>query len=366
MQNDMLAKLVDSTHRDWDSKIPSILSAYRTAKNESTGFSPFYIIYGRDPVLPVDTLLSPKYRYQREEYVPTMLENMHKAHHHVQYNLAMSHERNKLYYDRKAKPVKIRVGDMVYFRDPSDAAQSSKLTSHWKPFYRVIKALSEVTFVIKNQLSGYTKVVNAQNLRLANSETEWKNISDEPSHIDSKYQEKYKSYIPIRVQPPRRSKYSAVDDDDLSSSERDSEQVSDSAPTPSSAPQVRDRPSSSSPHERSESPPFPNVADFPDLPVSDSDQFSSDDEVPLSELQKRWKRKKEVEIEENLPLSELLKRSLRKNSRNQPKLRGFLSKDRAPFQILPFHLIWKHNPHMENSVDMSCQIWNRISLIWTD
>ena len=307
VQNDMLAKLVDSAHRDWDSKIPSILSAYRTAKNESTGFSPFYIIYGRDPVLPVDTLLSPKYRYQGEEYVPTMLENTHKAHHHVQYNLARSHERNKFYYDRKAKPVQIRVGDMVYFRDPSDAAQSSKLTSHWKPFYRVIKALSEVTFVIKNQLSGYTKVVNAQNLRLANSETEWKNISDEPSHIDSKYQEKYKSYIPIRVQPPRRSKYSAVDDDDLSSSERDSEQVSGSAPTPSSAPQVSDRPSSS-PNERSESPPFPNVTDFPDLPVSDSDQFSSDDEVPLSELQKRWKRKREVEIEENLPLSEIAKK----------------------------------------------------------
>ena len=167
--------------------IPSTLSAYRTAKNESTGFSPFYIIYGRDPVLPVDTLPSSKYRYQGKEYVPTMLENMRKAHHHVQYTLAMSHERNKFYYDGKAKPVQIRVGDMVYFRDPSDAAQSSKLTSHWKPFYRVIKALSEVTFVIKNQLSGYTKVVNAQNLRLANSETEWKNISDEPSHIDSKY-----------------------------------------------------------------------------------------------------------------------------------------------------------------------------------
>ena len=40
-QNDMLAKLVDRSHRDWDSKIPSILSAYRTAKNETTKQVPF-------------------------------------------------------------------------------------------------------------------------------------------------------------------------------------------------------------------------------------------------------------------------------------------------------------------------------------
>ena len=107
--SDALAKLVDRSQRDWDSKIPAILSAYRTAKNESTKFSPFYVIDGRDPVLPVDTLLAPKYRYQGEEYVPTMLENMHSAHHQVRHNLEQSHERSKVYYDRKAKPVNLKV-----------------------------------------------------------------------------------------------------------------------------------------------------------------------------------------------------------------------------------------------------------------
>ena len=56
VQNDMLAKLVDRSQRNCDTKIPGILSAYRTTKNESTKFSPFFILYGRDPVLPVDTL----------------------------------------------------------------------------------------------------------------------------------------------------------------------------------------------------------------------------------------------------------------------------------------------------------------------
>ena len=113
VQNDALAKLVDSSHRDWDTKIPGILSAYRTAKHESTGYSPFFVLFGRDPVLPCDTLLGPKIRYHGEEYLPIMLENLHKAHHHVRHNLENSHERNREYYDRQAKPVNIKVGDPV-------------------------------------------------------------------------------------------------------------------------------------------------------------------------------------------------------------------------------------------------------------
>ena len=144
--NDFLAKLVDSSQRDWDTKISGVLSAYRTAKHESTKFTPFFTLYGRDATLPCQTLMSPKYRYQGEEYLLTMLQNLHKAHHHIRHSLERSNERNREYYDRKAKPVNIKVGDPVYFKDPTEAAtQPSKLSSQWKRFYRVIKALNDVT-----------------------------------------------------------------------------------------------------------------------------------------------------------------------------------------------------------------------------
>ena len=310
-QNDMLAKLVDRSQRDWDTKIPAILSAYRTAKNETTKYSPFYIMYGRDPILPLDTLLSPKYRYHGDEYVPTMLENLHSAYHHVQHNLSRSHDRNKEYYDRKAKPVKIRVGDMVYFRDPADAAQSSKLSSHWKPFYRVIKALSDVTFVIKHQLSGGTKVVNAQNLRIADPQTVWENVSDEPTHINSKYDNRQKSFIPLRVQPPRRVKFTAYDDYDdvplpVPRAEPEREAVPYSPPDNCS-------PGKSQTHGKCLPQELPQIPEnLPDLPDSNSEceEMSSDeDDLPLAEIQRRLRKEKEKEeIEENLPLAELSKR----------------------------------------------------------
>ena len=281
VQNDALAKLVDSSYRDWDTKIPGILSAYRTARHESTKYSPFFILFGRDPVLPCDTLLAPKIRYHGEEYLPTMLENLHKAHHLARHNLERSHERNREYYDRKAKPVTIRVGDPVYFRDPSEAAtQSSKLSSQWKPFYRVIKALSDVTFVIKNQLSGGTKVVNAHNLRLAETNDFWKNVSEEPTSINHKYTSSQKSFIPVRTQPPRRSKLAAVDEE-FHSFDSDSE---------------------------TESAPEPPVLHYPSVAKPDSD--TDDEDVPLAELQRRMKRKRSgcSESEDEIPLAELAKR----------------------------------------------------------
>ena len=41
----------------WFSNIGSQLMAYRTAIYESTGFSPFRVLFGRSPTLPVDLLV---------------------------------------------------------------------------------------------------------------------------------------------------------------------------------------------------------------------------------------------------------------------------------------------------------------------
>ena len=286
VQNDMLAKLVSRNQRNWDTKLPSILSAYRTAKNDTTKHSPFFIVHGRDPVLPMDTLLSPKFKYQGEEYVPTMLENLSQAYHEVRHNLALGHEKNKTYYDRKSKLVKFKVGDMVYFRDPSTAPGSTtKLTSHWKPYFRIVKALSDVTFVIKHQLEGGTKTVNAQNLRLADPNTPWCNISDETTHINQKHVEKSKSQIPIRTQPPRSSKLSYY-----------AESEARPVPVGFSEPALSDTQFSTSPgHSKSDMP----SEDEDDIPLSrlakriHNPSSDEDDEIPLAKLAKKIQEERE-------------------------------------------------------------------------
>ena len=48
----MLSKLVNKNGRNWDKMLGGVLFAYRSTPHQSTGMSPFYLLYGRDPKLP--------------------------------------------------------------------------------------------------------------------------------------------------------------------------------------------------------------------------------------------------------------------------------------------------------------------------
>ena len=50
--------LITKHGRDWDTRLPYLLFAYRVTVQESTRESPFYLLYGRDPRLPTETALT--------------------------------------------------------------------------------------------------------------------------------------------------------------------------------------------------------------------------------------------------------------------------------------------------------------------
>ena len=53
----MLAKVVKENQKDWDSHIPSMLLAYQIAIYESINFTPFHLMFGRSPNLPLNIML---------------------------------------------------------------------------------------------------------------------------------------------------------------------------------------------------------------------------------------------------------------------------------------------------------------------
>ena len=52
----MLRKSAAEDGKDWDKLIPYVLFAYREVPQESTGYSPFELLYGRDVRGPLDVL----------------------------------------------------------------------------------------------------------------------------------------------------------------------------------------------------------------------------------------------------------------------------------------------------------------------
>ena len=94
---------------DWDALIPFVLFAYREVPQESTGFSPFELMYGREVRGPLDVLKetwesSTKSDESILSHVMLMRERMHgKMTELVQTNLDEAQHRQKQWYDRCAR-----------------------------------------------------------------------------------------------------------------------------------------------------------------------------------------------------------------------------------------------------------------------
>ena len=50
----MLGTLTPEQKKDWKSHVPALVHAYNCTRSVTTGFSPYYLLFGREPSLPVD------------------------------------------------------------------------------------------------------------------------------------------------------------------------------------------------------------------------------------------------------------------------------------------------------------------------
>ena len=153
----MLGTLDEEKKTDWKKYVPTLVHAYNCTKNEATGYSPFFLMFGRHARLPVDIAMGvePEER-QRQSHTTTMYAKDLKERLDQAYKIASKEGekaavRHKGIYDRKIRGSTVEVGDRVLVRKVGFTSKH-KLANRWEDeVYEVLEQpdKSIPVFVVK-------------------------------------------------------------------------------------------------------------------------------------------------------------------------------------------------------------------------
>ena len=121
-----------STTMEWDQVVHLATAAYNFFPNEHSKESPFFLMFGRDPRVPLNILLTPKIRYMGTEENILSLEAFQRIYHLVAENLKMAKER--LHKNQQAYPTKLKTEDMVMIKTHAEG----QFQPIYKGCYRIV------------------------------------------------------------------------------------------------------------------------------------------------------------------------------------------------------------------------------------
>ncbi len=171
---DTIATKVNKNHNDWDEYIDGCLLTYRASLNRTLEDNPFFLIYGRDPILPQDMFLPISKDNLRkitendiETYKKTQLQVLQEAYEKL--NKLKNNERitYKNYYDRSHKTKIFRNDQLVMIYSPkTKIGLSTKLLPRWDGPYKIINCISLVNYRVESLDKKRSFVVHVQRMRL--------------------------------------------------------------------------------------------------------------------------------------------------------------------------------------------------------
>ena len=111
----MLGTLTPEQKKDWKSHVPSLVHAYNCTRKAATRFSPYYLLFGREPRLPVDVEFGLQRGSQKgspgeSSYVSQLKRRLRFAHKKAKYMAKRQQARHRELYDQKCRGAELEVG----------------------------------------------------------------------------------------------------------------------------------------------------------------------------------------------------------------------------------------------------------------
>ena len=113
----MIGKLEEDKKACWSEHLPELLLAYNATRSTVTGYSPYYLLFGRRLRIPVDylfpTLCDSPHQTKMEVSVAAMQKRLREAFAVARCLTSEEAAKQRRYYDRKAGAVALQPGNVV-------------------------------------------------------------------------------------------------------------------------------------------------------------------------------------------------------------------------------------------------------------
>lgn len=144
-----LTVFVERNQKDWSDYVAAITFAYNISEHAVTHTSPFELVFGRKPRIPIDNLLD------RSEFInpmaPRPVIKSSVAMDLMKKQILDSQLANKRRLDAHLDPCTYKEGDWVMFERPTRAkGQATKLTFTYTGPYKIIRKINDLSFELAN------------------------------------------------------------------------------------------------------------------------------------------------------------------------------------------------------------------------
>lgn len=146
----MLAMYVTHQHKNWDVALPYVTFAYNSSPHNTTGYSPFYLLFGHEPLLILDTLLPLHPEVSLSDYASDAICRAEEARQLARLRTLDSQERQCARYDSTHTFVAYSPGDLVLIWTPQrQVGLAKKLLPRYRGPYRILNRTSDVNYTVE-------------------------------------------------------------------------------------------------------------------------------------------------------------------------------------------------------------------------
>ena len=131
----MLRIIPESKKSKWKDFLNKVVHSYNCTQHEATGYSPFFLMFGRHPRLPSDLVWSrcePACQVTYPEYVTKWRQAMEEAYALASERVGQKANESKRHYDIKVCCPILSLGDRVLVRNLGEKGGLGKLRAYWE------------------------------------------------------------------------------------------------------------------------------------------------------------------------------------------------------------------------------------------